>query len=60
MNTTAAREHESRTVLVRIREARPTLRRSERQVAEVVALVSRRAEPFPLPYLCRVQWAHLA
>ncbi len=36
VNTTTAREHESRTVLVRIREARPTLRRSERQVAEVL------------------------
>jgi SAM-dependent methyltransferase len=32
----------------------------ERLVAEVVALVARRAEPFPLPYLCRVQWARLA
>jgi ubiquinone/menaquinone biosynthesis C-methylase UbiE len=32
----------------------------ERHVADVVALVSRRPEPFPLPYLCRVQWAHLA
>jgi ubiquinone/menaquinone biosynthesis C-methylase UbiE len=28
----------------------------ERHVAEVVALVARRAEPFSLPYLCRVQW----
>jgi ubiquinone/menaquinone biosynthesis C-methylase UbiE len=31
----------------------------ERLVAEVVALVSRRVEPFPLPYVCRVQWARL-
>jgi ubiquinone/menaquinone biosynthesis C-methylase UbiE len=31
----------------------------ERHVADVVALVSRQAEPFPLPYLCRVQWARL-
>ncbi|MDQ2649262.1 MAG: class I SAM-dependent methyltransferase [Actinomycetota bacterium] len=29
----------------------------ERLVASVDALVARRAEPFPLPYLCRVQWA---
>ena len=36
MNTTTPRVHESRTVLVRIREARPGLRRSERQVAEVL------------------------
>ena len=28
----------------------------ERHVSEVVALVARRPEPFPLPYLCRVQW----
>ncbi len=28
----------------------------ERHVSEVIALVARRAEPFPLPYLCRVQW----
>jgi ubiquinone/menaquinone biosynthesis C-methylase UbiE len=28
----------------------------ERHASEVVALVARRAEPFPLPYLCRVQW----
>jgi SAM-dependent methyltransferase len=28
----------------------------ERLVAEVVALVARRAEPFVLPYVCRVQW----
>jgi ubiquinone/menaquinone biosynthesis C-methylase UbiE len=32
----------------------------ERHASEVVALVARRAEPFPLPYLCRVQWCHLA
>jgi ubiquinone/menaquinone biosynthesis C-methylase UbiE len=32
----------------------------ERQVADVVGLVSRLAEPFPLPYRCRVQWAQLA
>jgi ubiquinone/menaquinone biosynthesis C-methylase UbiE len=38
--------------------AMPTSER-ERQVADVVALVSRRPEPFPLPYLCRVQWARL-
>jgi ubiquinone/menaquinone biosynthesis C-methylase UbiE len=31
----------------------------ERLAAEVVGLVARKAEPFPLPYLCRVQWAHL-
>jgi ubiquinone/menaquinone biosynthesis C-methylase UbiE len=31
----------------------------ERHVSEVVALVARRAEPFPLPYLCRVQWCQL-
>jgi len=31
----------------------------ERLASEVVALVARRAEPFPLPYTCRVQWAHL-
>jgi ubiquinone/menaquinone biosynthesis C-methylase UbiE len=29
----------------------------ERLASEVVALVARRTEPFPLPYLCRVQWA---
>jgi ubiquinone/menaquinone biosynthesis C-methylase UbiE len=29
----------------------------ERLVASVDTLVARRAEPFPLPYLCRVQWA---
>jgi ubiquinone/menaquinone biosynthesis C-methylase UbiE len=28
----------------------------ERLAAEVVALVARRAEPFALPYVCRVQW----
>ena len=32
----------------------------ERHVSEVVALVARRAEPFPLPYLCRVQWCQRA
>ncbi len=32
----------------------------ERLVAEVVYLVRRLEEPFPLPYTCRVQWAHLA
>jgi ubiquinone/menaquinone biosynthesis C-methylase UbiE len=32
----------------------------ERLVASVVGLVSRRPEPFPLPYTCRVQWATLA
>ena len=37
--------------------AMPTVER-ERYVSEVVALVARRAEPFPLPYLCRVQWCH--
>jgi SAM-dependent methyltransferase len=31
----------------------------EKQVAEVIAMVGRLPEPFPLPYLCRVQWAHL-
>jgi ubiquinone/menaquinone biosynthesis C-methylase UbiE len=31
----------------------------ERLAAEVVYLVSRLPEPFPLPYTCRVQWAHL-
>jgi hypothetical protein len=30
----------------------------ERQVADVVGLVGRMAEPFPLPYHCRIQWAH--
>lgn len=29
----------------------------ERLAGEVVALVARRVEPVPLPYLCRVQWA---
>ena len=28
----------------------------ERLVAEVVSLVSRLPEPFPMPYTCRVQW----
>lgn len=32
----------------------------ERLAAEVVALVSRLPEPFPLPYTCRVQWAQLS
>jgi SAM-dependent methyltransferase len=32
----------------------------ERLAAEVVALVARLPEPFPLPYRCRVQWASLA
>lgn len=32
----------------------------ERLAAEVVYLVRRMPEPFPLPYICRVQWAHLA
>jgi ubiquinone/menaquinone biosynthesis C-methylase UbiE len=32
----------------------------ERLAAEVVSLVARRPEPFPLPYLCRVQWATVA
>ena len=32
----------------------------ERLTAEVVALVARRAEPFGLPYVCRVQWSRLA
>jgi SAM-dependent methyltransferase len=31
----------------------------ERLASEVVALVARRTEPFPLPYTCRVQWARL-
>ena len=35
--------------------AMPTVER-ERHASEVVALVARRPEPFPLPYLCRVQW----
>jgi SAM-dependent methyltransferase len=29
----------------------------ERLAREVVSLVARRPEPFPLPYICRVQWA---
>ena len=29
----------------------------EKHAAEVVGLVSRLTEPFPLPYRCRVQWA---
>lgn len=37
----------------------PTAER-ERLVAEVVYLVRRMEEPFPLPYTCRVQWAQLA
>jgi hypothetical protein len=28
----------------------------ERLVAEVVSLISRLPEPFPMPYTCRVQW----
>ncbi len=32
----------------------------ERRAADVVALVRRMPEPFPLPYTCRVQWANLA
>jgi ubiquinone/menaquinone biosynthesis C-methylase UbiE len=32
----------------------------EKHTAEVVALVSRLPEPFPMPYRCRVQWATLA
>lgn len=31
----------------------------ERLVAQVVGLVTRLPEPFPLPYRCRVQWARL-
>jgi ubiquinone/menaquinone biosynthesis C-methylase UbiE len=31
----------------------------ERLAAAVVDLVRRLPEPFPLPYTCRVQWAHL-
>jgi ubiquinone/menaquinone biosynthesis C-methylase UbiE len=31
----------------------------ERLTSEVVALVARRAEPFGLPYVCRVQWCRL-
>lgn len=38
--------------------AMPTAQR-ERLAAEVVNLVARREEPFPLPYVCRVQWAAL-
>jgi ubiquinone/menaquinone biosynthesis C-methylase UbiE len=30
----------------------------ERLAAEVTALVGRLAEPFSLPYVCRVQWCH--
>jgi SAM-dependent methyltransferase len=32
----------------------------ERLAADVVDLVRRLPEPFPLPYICRVQWARLA
>jgi len=32
----------------------------ERLATEVVGLVARVQEPFPLPYRCRVQWARLA
>lgn len=32
----------------------------ERLAAEVVYTVRRLPEPFPMPYLCRVQWARLA
>ena len=32
----------------------------ERLAAEVTALVARRAEPFALPYVCRVQWCQPA
>jgi ubiquinone/menaquinone biosynthesis C-methylase UbiE len=32
----------------------------ERLAAEVVYLVRRLPETFPMPYTCRVQWAHLA
>lgn len=32
----------------------------EKLAAEVVELVRRLPEPFPLPYVCRVQWARLA
>ena len=31
----------------------------ERLAAEVTALVGRLSEPFPLPYLCRIQWCRL-
>jgi ubiquinone/menaquinone biosynthesis C-methylase UbiE len=30
----------------------------ERLAVEVTALVTRLPEPFPLPYVCRVQWCH--
>lgn len=39
--------------------AMPTPER-EKLAAEVVELVRRLPEPFPLPYVCRVQWARLA
>lgn len=39
--------------------AMPTAGR-ERLAADVVYLVRRLPEPFPLPYTCRVQWARLA
>jgi ubiquinone/menaquinone biosynthesis C-methylase UbiE len=39
--------------------AMPTGER-ERLAAEVVLLVRRLPEPFPMPYTCRVQWAQLA
>jgi ubiquinone/menaquinone biosynthesis C-methylase UbiE len=39
--------------------AMPTGER-ERLAAEVVHLVRRLPEPFPMPYTCRVQWARLA
>ncbi len=32
----------------------------EKLVAEVVHLARRMSEPFPLPYICRVQWASLS
>jgi SAM-dependent methyltransferase len=38
--------------------AMPTAER-ERLAAEVVLLVRRLPEPFPMPYTCRVQWARL-
>ena len=31
----------------------------EKHAADVVALASRLPEPFPMPYICRVQWATL-
>jgi SAM-dependent methyltransferase len=31
----------------------------ERHTAEVVGLVTRLPEPFPMPYTCRIQWAQL-